>query len=70
MNHREISRVERYLITYPQIKNSPQALEALKTLCLDPKIGHPADANRQRQFRNARKSRDAAVLTLANSVTT
>jgi hypothetical protein len=69
MNHREISRVERYLITYPQIKNSPEALETLKTLCLDPKIGHPADANKQRMFRNARKGRDAAVLTLANTIT-
>jgi hypothetical protein len=68
MNQREINRVEKYLITYPQFKNSPEALEALKTLCLDPNIGHPADANKQRQFRTARKSRDAAVLTLASTI--
>ncbi len=69
MNQREINRVEKYLITYPQIRNNPAAIEELKNLCLDPKIGHPADANKQRQFRNARKNRDAAVLTLASSLT-
>jgi hypothetical protein len=68
MNQREINRVEKYLLAYPQLKDNAEALEALKALCVDPKIGYPANANNQRQFRSHRKVRDAAVLSLANSV--
>ena len=70
MNQREISRVEKYLLTYPQIKEDEKALDALKILCVDPKIGYPANANNQRAFRMHRKVRDAAVLGLANSLKT
>lgn len=68
MNQREINRVEKYLLAYPQLKDNEKALEALKILCVDPKIGYPANANNQRAFRMHRKVRDAAVLGLANSI--
>ena len=68
MNKREQNRVEKYLITYPQIKDNAQALEALKQLCLDPSIGYPCNATNQKMFRQARKRRDEQVAELAKSL--
>jgi len=65
MNKREQNRVEKYLITYPHLRNHEGALERLKALCVDPSIGHPANANNQRRFRHARKARDEQVAELA-----
>lgn len=68
MNNREQARVEKYLITYPIIRNKPEAIEVLNKLCEDPSVGHPANALNQRQFRQARKNRDNAVHQLAESL--
>jgi hypothetical protein len=68
MNQRETKRVEKYLITYPQIASNPTALEQLKVLCADPSIGHPCNADNQKRFRHARKLRDTAVAELAKSI--
>lgn len=68
MNKREQNRVEKYLITYPNIKNNPEALEQLKQLCLDPSIGYPCNATNQKMFRQARKKRDELVDQLAKSL--
>jgi len=68
MNKREQNRVEKYLITYPQIKDNAVALETLKQLCLDPSIGYPCNATNQKMFRQARKRRDEQVAELAKSL--
>lgn len=68
MNKRELNRVEKYLITYPQINSNAEALEKLKQLCLDPSIGYPCNATNQKMFRQARKKRDELVADLARSL--
>lgn len=68
MNNREKARVEKYLITYPHLRNIPKAIEELNILCKDPCVGHPANATNQRIFRQARKARDNAVHSLAESL--
>lgn len=65
MNKREQNRVEKYLVTYPNLRNNETAIERLKAMCVDPSIGHPANANNQRRFRHARKLRDEQVAQLA-----
>ena len=68
MNKREQNRVEKYLITYPKLRDNAVALETLKDLCKDPSIGYPCNATNQKMFRQARKNRDEQVATLAKGL--
>jgi len=68
MNQREKLRVQNYLLAYPLIDQNPEAKNALELLCVDPKIGFPAQADNQRKFRLARRNRDLAVEALNASI--